>query len=80
VAEPAASPSPASTPLPTLKVTGIAWQKDNSSRLAVINGSTVAEGGTVEGARVEEIYPDRVRFTMGKRGFEVPLGKSSADR
>lgn len=72
--------SPAAPPLPALKVTGIAWQKDNSSRLAMVNGAAVAEGGTVGGARVEEIFPDRVRFTAGKQNFEVPLGKSSADR
>ncbi|GFE57923.1 general secretion pathway protein GspB [Geobacter sp. AOG1] len=71
---------PAAPPLPTLKVTGIAWDKDSSSRLAMVNGAAVAQGGMVEGARVEEIYPDRVRFAAGKRSFEVPLGKSSADR
>lgn len=71
---------PATPPLPALKVTGIAWQKDNASRLAMINGAAVLEGGMVEGARVEEIFPDKVRFTMGKRIIEVPLGKSSDDR
>jgi general secretion pathway protein B len=67
-------------PLPALKVTGIAWDKDSSSRLAMVNGAAVAEGGTVGGARVEEIFQDRVRFTAGEKNFEVPLGKSSADR
>lgn len=71
---------PATPPLPALKVTGIAWQKDNASRLAMINGAAVLEGGTVEGARVEEIFPDKVRFTIGKRIIEVQLGKSSDNR
>lgn len=72
--------SSATPPLPALKVTGIAWDKDSSSRLAMVNGAAVAEGGAVGGARVEEIFPDRVRFTAGKQNFEVLLGKSSADR
>ncbi len=71
---------PATATLPALKVTGIAWQKDNASRLAMINGAAVLEGGMVEGARVEEIFPDKVRLTVGKRTIDVPLGKSSNDR
>ncbi|RII26698.1 MAG: hypothetical protein CXR31_09820 [Geobacter sp.] len=71
---------PATAKLPALKVTGIAWQKDNASRLAMINGAAVLEGGMVEGARVDEIFPDRVRFTVGTRTIEIPLGKSSDDR
>lgn len=74
-------PVPTAAPsLPTLRVTGIAWDKESASRLAMVNGTAVAQGGTVEGARVEEIFPDRVRFVVGKRSIEVPLGKSSADR
>jgi general secretion pathway protein B len=75
----AAIPTPAPQPAavsgpPVLKVTGIGWQKDNAARLAVVNGRAVTEGTVVEGARVEEILPDRVRFTINDRSFEIPVG------
>jgi general secretion pathway protein B len=65
------------TAIPPLKVTGIAWRKDNSERLAIVNGLPVAEGASVGGARVTEIFPDRVRFSLNDRTFDVPLGNSS---
>lgn len=61
--------------LPGIGVTGIAWQKDSTSRLAVVNGVSVAEGGMVEGVEVKEILPDRVRFSFKRKEFEVQLGK-----
>jgi general secretion pathway protein B len=67
---PEALPAP-----PVLKVTGIGWQKDNADRLAIVNGKAVSEGAVVEGARVEEIFPDRVRFSFNDKAFEIPLGK-----
>jgi general secretion pathway protein B len=70
-------PEPAA---PVLKVSGIAWQKDGASLMAVVNGSFVSKGGRVGGARVDEIFADRVRFTFEGKSFEVPLGKSSAER
>ncbi|KAF0221155.1 MAG: hypothetical protein FD174_653 [Geobacteraceae bacterium] len=66
-------------PLPVLSVSGIAWQKDSASRLAVVNGMSVTQGATVGGARVEEIFPDRVRFSLENRTVEVLLGKTSGD-
>lgn len=69
-------PSP---PLPVLIVSGIAWQKDSSSRLAVVNGTSVTQGAMVGGARVEEIFPDRVRFSLENHTVEVPLGKTAGD-
>jgi len=73
------TPAPASSrgDTPVIAVSGIAWQKDSSDRLAVINGSPVSEGATVEGARVEEIFPDKVRFSYRNEHFDVQLGKSS---
>ena len=69
-------PRPVAAPsAPALKVTGIGWQKDAASRYAVINGTAVSEGGSVEGARVEEIMPDRVRLRTGERVIELGLGK-----
>jgi general secretion pathway protein B len=75
-----ATPPPADAPaLPELRVTGIAWQKESADSLAMINGRAIAEGGTVDGAKVVKIFPERVRFSIGDRSFEVPLGKSSQD-
>jgi general secretion pathway protein B len=71
---PAAQPGP-----PVLKVTGIGWQKGNADRLAIVNGRAVSEGAVVEGARVEEIFPDRVRFSFNDKTFEIPLGKIAGE-
>ncbi|MFZ3208821.1 MAG: general secretion pathway protein GspB [Geobacteraceae bacterium] len=62
---------------PAIKVSGIAWQKDSTARLAVVNGVSVTEGSTVEGARVEGISPDRVRFSYKNEKFDVSLGKET---
>ena len=62
-------------PLPMLKVSGIAWQKGSSDRFAVVNGMSVTEGTTVDGARVEEIFLDKVRFSFQKKIFDVAVGK-----
>lgn len=78
-AEPArkqAAPA-AETAEPALSVSGIAWNKDSSDRLAIVNGQPLATGAAVNGAVVEEILPDRVRFSHNSRTFEVFLGKSA---
>jgi len=68
---------PAAAPvLPVLKVTGIGWQKDNADRMAMVNGRAVKEGAIVDGARVEEILPDRVRFSINDRNLEIPVGNT----
>lgn len=66
--------------LPTLTVTGIAWQKDSTDRVAVVNGISVSQGVMVEGARVEEIFQDRVRFSFDKQTFEIPLGRTGQEK
>jgi general secretion pathway protein B len=80
-ARPAAPPPPiqagSAAPLPALSVTGIAYNKDAADRLAVVNGIPVSEGRTVGGTKVEEILPDRVRFSAGQKSFEVMVGRSS---
>lgn len=65
---------------PVLHVGGIAWQKDSASPMAIVNGTPVAEGSTVGGARVEKIYQERVRFSHKGRTFDVGLGSSSRGR
>lgn len=67
-------------PLPALMVTGIAWQKGGADKVAVVNGMSVTEGVTVEGARVEEIFQDRVRFSLGSQTFDVTLGKQGREK
>lgn len=67
-------------PLPALMVTGIAWQKGGVDKVAVVNGISVTEGVSVEGARVEEIFQDRVRFSFGSQTFDVVLGKPGREK
>ncbi|GAM09384.1 hypothetical protein OR1_01662 [Geobacter sp. OR-1] len=56
-----------------IKISGIAWQKDSAARIAVVNGSAVSEGGNVAGVKVEQIFPNKVRFSQGGKSFEVSL-------
>jgi len=65
----------ATTPA-SLRVSGIVWREEPSERLAVINGMILREGGEIEGAKVEEIHPTRVRFSHNDRPFEISLGSS----
>lgn len=62
---------------PPVAVSGIAYNTSPAERLAMINGSPVAEGKSVNGVKVEEILPDRVRFSYGAKSFEVPVGRSN---
>jgi len=61
---------------PVLKINGIAFQ-DGADSVAVINGITVSNGSVIEGARVEEIQKDRVRFSRGGEKFDIILDKSN---
>lgn len=74
-AQPAAAPQPvaAVAPRPALTVSAIAFQEGRESRLAVVNDLPVLEGTMLEGARVEEILPDRVRFSWQGETFEVTM-------
>ena len=66
----------ASSELP-LTLSGIAWNKDSSDRLAIINGQPTATGETITGVVVEEILPDRVKLSRNGKTFELLLGKSA---
>jgi general secretion pathway protein B len=73
-----ASPAPAPAKrMPTLRVDGIAYHFGSADSLAVVNGTTVYAGAVVEGAKVEDIGKDRIRFNYEGERFEVPLGKSN---
>jgi general secretion pathway protein B len=77
---PAAPPQPVpAAAIPSLNVSGIAWQREGAVRFAMVNGRSVAEKEMVDGARVEEIFPDKVRFSFANRTFEVFLGKTSGE-
>jgi general secretion pathway protein B len=79
--KPAPSLQPAAAPgLPVLQVTGIGWQKDNANRLAIVNGRPVVAGNVVEGAKVEEILPDRVRFSINDKSFEIAVGSNYGEK
>lgn len=56
-----------------LKVSGIAWQEERSARRVVANGFLLKEGNVVAGARIVEILPDRVRFSMSGGEFELSM-------
>lgn len=60
-----------------IKISGIAWQKDSASRIAVVNGRSVSEGSVVDEAKVEQIFPDRVKFSRNGKLFEVFLNHES---
>jgi general secretion pathway protein B len=58
---------------PSLKVSGIVWQEERSARRAFVNGIIAIEGTVIDGARVIEIYPTRVRFSRGGKSFEAKI-------
>jgi hypothetical protein len=62
----------AATP-PLLKISGIVWHEEPSERRAVINGSFTKEGSVIEGVKVVEIFPTRVRFSHNGRIFEISV-------
>jgi general secretion pathway protein B len=61
-----------------IKLSGIAWQEERRARRAVVNGFLVHEGGVVSGAKITDIFQDRVRFSQSGKSFEIPLISSGA--
>jgi general secretion pathway protein B len=61
-----------------IKLSGIAWQEERRARRAVVNGFLMQEGGVVSGARITDIFQDRVRFSMSGKVFEIPLVSAAA--
>lgn len=62
---------------PILTLSGIAWNKDSSDRLAIINGEPTATGANVNGVIVEEILQDRVKLSHNGRIFELLIGRDA---
>ena len=59
-----------------IKLSGIAWQEERRARRVVVNGFLMQEGGVVSGAKIMDIYQDRVRFSLSGKSFEIPLVSS----
>jgi general secretion pathway protein B len=76
VAAPSAPPLSTVAPPADIKLSGIAWQDERRARRAVVNGFLMQEGGIVSGARISDIFQDRVRFTQSGNVFEIPLVSS----
>lgn len=79
-AEKEASPSPpqaaaerAAVDPPSLKISAIIWYDDPSRRFAMINDTMIREGSLIEEVKVEEIFPNRVRFSHHGRHFEISV-------
>ena len=70
-AEPAPK-EPAAAP-PSLKLSGILWYENPYMRRAVINGMALPEGSVIEGVKVLEIHPARVRLSHNGRSFDLPM-------
>jgi len=50
---------------PQFKLNGIMWSENAGSRLAVVNGLIVREGGFIRGVEVTHINKDYVELTSG---------------
>jgi len=71
----APTPKVSVAPTPSLKLSGIIWQEEPSERRAMINGRIATEGSIIEGVKVVEIQPARVRFSHNGRFFQISLGQ-----
>jgi general secretion pathway protein B len=63
------------TPRPSLTVNGLALS-DGEKRKAIVNGISVSIGSIIEGARVEDIQENRVRFSHGGKTFDISVGNT----
>lgn len=69
------STSSASGTFPDLTVSEIHYQYEVKNRRAVVNDLTVNEGAVIDGARVDRILKDRVRFVFNGQYKEVRLSE-----
>jgi general secretion pathway protein B len=66
-------PREPATTFPSLNISAIVWYEKPSERFAMINGLIVREGSVIEGMKIEEICPDRVRFLHRNQHLEIPI-------
>ncbi|WP_432822696.1 hypothetical protein [Trichloromonas sp.] len=64
--------------VPELLVSEIHWRPVAKERLAVVNDLPVLEGVDIEGARVDRIFKDRIRFVFNGRYLEVKVSTAAA--
>jgi general secretion pathway protein B len=67
------TPKGSASASPSLNISAIIWYEEPSKRFAMINGLIVTEGAFVEGMKVEEIFPDRVRFLHNSQHLEISI-------
>ncbi len=67
--------STAAGAFPDLKVSEIHYQYEVENRLAVVNDLPVMEGTVIDGARVDRILKDRVRFIYNGKYKEIRVSK-----
>lgn len=77
IKEQAAPSSPPVKVPPPLRVNGIAFEDGSAGSVAMVNGVPVTQGSLIEGAKVEEIHKNRVKFSYNGENFEIPLGQSN---
>lgn len=70
---PQQTPDKSAVILPSLKISAIIWYEDPSRRFAMINDTMTHEGSVIEDVKVEEIHPNRVRFSHNGRHFEISV-------
>ena len=70
---PQRAPTGSATTPPSLRLSAIVWHDEPSKRIAVINGTITTEQSVIEGVKIEEIYPNRVRLSHNDRPFEILL-------
>lgn len=63
--------------VPALRVNGIAFQDGGADSVAMINGEPFSSGAVVNGAKIEEIHKNKVRFSYNGEQFEIQLGQSN---
>jgi hypothetical protein len=72
-APPRPTPERSAAAQPSLKISAIIWYDDPARRFAMINDTMTREGSIIEGVTVEEIHPNRVRFSHHGRQFEISV-------
>ena len=68
---------PAENQIPRLTLFGIAYDQERKNALAVINNQPLVEGEWILGAKVEKIFPDKVRLSWRGKTIELVMGKQS---
>jgi hypothetical protein len=74
---PANAKATVSTTVSAVKVEAI--MKSGHSMLAIVNGKVVRAGDVVDGARIDEVTNDGVRYTRAGQASTVRVGRQAID-